>query len=429
MAEDNSEPTKDVSKKGDSKSQSPWDKLKKKCDKAGIKLTEENFLQTSHPAVHIPAGKGEHVKHLMTDKTINKFLKVPFEKYICLQDYDAICSYGDGIIEAIIHPLFHEYSHDFVKGVMTPTGQQQSTFNLKVSSQRKDGIDIHLSKSSDVMRELTREFSSDSSISLIVRNAKVNQHDDAQELLVRLADSFFFELDRCFGFTFTLQRARLLRLRRRPDFMDSPKKDITFPEWKYDADPMSIYWYARSARDLPLLQFLAYYQVIEYYFPTYAQAAAKKDIQDIHKKPTFQSDCDADIRLILSELKSCASVLSDEKKQMEVTLQECITHDELLEFLSSDDDRKEYYSNQISETLSIDMLHINDSKADLRINAARRIYDIRCKIVHTKSDTSQPEVKSILPFSKEVEQLHFDIDLAHYLAQKVLIKASSRLDV
>lgn len=32
---------------------------------------------------------------------------------------------------------------------------------------------------------------------------------------------------------------------------------------EYDAEAMEFYWYAKSADNMPLLQFLAYYQVIE----------------------------------------------------------------------------------------------------------------------------------------------------------------------
>ena len=66
------------------------------------------------------------------------------------------------------------------------------------------------------------------------------------------------------------------------------------------------------------------------------------------------------------------------------------------------------------------------STADLRGDVAERIYNIRCKIVHTKTDARDSDVELLLPFSKEAEQLVFDIELAQYLAQQVLIAASSQ---
>lgn len=55
---------------------------------------------------------------------------------------------------------------------------------------------------------------------------------------------------------------------------------------------------------------------------------------------------------------------------------------------------------------------------------SKRIYEIRCKIVHTKADARDPEVELLLPFSKEADLLQFDIDLIQYVAQQVLIAGS-----
>ncbi len=40
---------------------------------------------------------------------------------------------------------------------------------------------------------------------------------------------------------------------------------------EYDRDPLFLYWYARSVPETPLVQFLSYYQVLEYYFPAYSR--------------------------------------------------------------------------------------------------------------------------------------------------------------
>ena len=58
--------------------------------------------------------------------------------------------------------------------------------------------------------------------------------------------------------------------------------------------------------------------------------------------------------------------------------------------------------------------------ADLRADVADRIYDIRCKIVHTKNDSGIGDVELLLPFSREAEQLSHDIELVQYVAQETL---------
>ena len=67
--------------------------------------------------------------------------------------------------------------------------------------------------------------------------------------------------------------------------------------------------------------------------------------------------------------------------------------------------------------------------SDLITQVCNRVYDIRCKIVHTKEDYQTDSLDILLPFSKEAEQLVYDIELIQYLSQKVLISASTKLNI
>ena len=104
---------------------------------------------------------------------------------------------------------------------------------------------------------------------------------------------------------------------------------------------------------------------------------------------------------------------------------ECIETDALPGFLSSDPERLDFYSEK-AKTNPYHKIPIATPTADLRGDVAERIYNIRCKIVHTKTDGRDNDLELLLPFSKEAEQLVFDIELAQYLAQQVLIAASSQ---
>ena len=73
------------------------------------------------------------------------------------------------------------------------------------------------------------------------------------------------------------------------------------------------------------------------------------------------------------------------------------------------------------------VIPIGNGTAGLRNEVADRIYDIRCKIVHTKGGSRQGDVELILPFSSEEQMLYLDIDLVQYVARQVLIAASSSL--
>jgi hypothetical protein len=96
----------------------------------------------------------------------------------------------------------------------------------------------------------------------------------------------------------------------------------------------------------------------------------------------------------------------------------------LRDFLESDPSRSEFYAAKGKGVL-FHKISISNPNSDLRQDVADRIYDIRCKIVHSKADSRNEEFELLLPFSKEAEQLAFDIELAQYVAQVVLISGST----
>lgn len=204
--------------------------------------------------------------------------------------------------------------------------------------------------------------------------------------------------------------------------------DLQFPRHEYDKAPISLYWYARSATGMPLLRFLAYYQVIEFYFPTYSQVEARRKIQNVLKDPGFRADRDTDIARILSAVRSRGGGFGDEGSQLRATLRECVDPDHLRSFLTSSEERQEFLSGKV-KGLTDHKIPIANASADLRDHVADRIYDIRCKIVHTKGEGRNGETELLLPFSREAEQLDYDIELVEYIAQRTLISSSSPLQL
>ena len=177
---------------------------------------------------------------------------------------------------------------------------------------------------------------------------------------------------------------------------------------------------------MPLLQFLAYYQTIEYYFPTYSQAEARRKIRNILKSPAFRSERDSDVALILLAARMSGSGFGDERSQLRATINECLEPGALRAFLTESPEREKFFAAK-TDKLTDQRIQTKNADADLRNAVADRIYDIRCKIVHTKGGGDEGAVALLLPFSKEAELLYADIELIQFVAREVLVSASSPL--
>jgi hypothetical protein len=180
---------------------------------------------------------------------------------------------------------------------------------------------------------------------------------------------------------------------------------------------------------MPLLQYLAFYQAIEFYFPVYSRSEAQRKLKMILKDPTFRSDRDADIARLLSAIYvSRTGAFGDERSQLRATLMECCDFEELRSFLEAEQSRKEFFLSK-SKAQPYHKIPLGGPSVDLRNDVADRVYEIRCKIVHTKTDARDSAFELLLPFSAEAEQLSHDIELVQYLAKRVLISSSTSLNI
>jgi len=407
--------------------------LESRCKAANIPFEEIEGFEESDVASRLarPSAREQRWVHCWDASDYDRLLKVPFEQYTFLTGLDAVCAYSKGEVEALVRPLSGPtalriaYSRLF--GIPQQNfGDAWPDVGFKLTS--PDGDPPTTVSLSPVTNDLCALLGIPARhhLSLKVKRDGIAQHDQADALLRRLADAVFFQIDLLVDIPLSLARHRPASLRQRTRKKDRDAKLVPqYPRTEYDSAPISLYWYARSAVGMPLLQFLAYYQVIEFYYPTYSQAEARRRLKVILKDPTFRGDRDADIGRVLSAIQITRSgAFGDERSQLKATLSECVDPEALRDFLSSDSQRAEFFSSK-AKGLTDHKLPLGSPTVDLRDDVAERIYDIRCKIVHTKTDARSGDLELLLPFSREAEQLYFDIELVQYLAQQALVSASA----
>lgn len=404
--------------------------LQTRCKSAGLELKEEMREEgSSYLKIGMRCAREQRWLLLGTDESILRILSVPFENFVFIAGYEAICSYSDGTIEAAIRPLVNMPSSFMFRklfGLEMLNGAALEAIKLEINPPQAGLPKIEISPASDNFSKLVRSPSR-TRITLKISGCVISTHDQAVLLLRKIADAVFFQIDLLTDTSLSLERERKrIPSGRRTKVSASLAADMQYPKTEFDEAPISLYWYGRSAYGMPLLQFLAFYQVLEFYYPTYSEAEARRKLKSILKDPVFRGDRDADIGRLLAAIHvNRSGAYGDERSQLRATIMECIEADALRSFLSSDPERLEFYSAK-AKTNPYHKIPISTSTADLRGDVAERIYNIRCKIVHTKTDTRDNDLELLLPFSKEAEQLVFDIELAQYLAQQVLIAASSQ---
>ncbi|GAA4774805.1 hypothetical protein GCM10023219_22910 [Stakelama sediminis] len=399
--------------------------LKKRCEAAKIEIRTRSFEDdgVTYTSVGLPSGRAKRWVGATGDR-LERLLQVPFEKFVFLQGFEAICSYEDGFIEAGVRGI-PVSTMAILRRMARLTGKEAEDYEfvLEPGDEAQGRPTYRIGNSSDEFAALVQLPGSFGRPTLRLENLSVSCHEQALDILNKYANGLLFQMDLAFDASFMLERERVRRFR--PISRKVRAIELQYPTAEYDDAPLSLYWYARSARSMPLLQFLAFYQCIEFFFPTFSKAEARRKIALLLKDPTFRADRDSDVARLLSAISvSRSGGIGDERSQLRATVNECLNAEELRTFFDEDEDRSAFFRGKPKS--GIHRIPLSNEGADLRNDVADRIYNFRCRIVHTKDGENQSG-EMILPFSEEAGFLIFDIELAQFVARKVLIATSSLL--
>jgi hypothetical protein len=252
-------------------------------------------------------------------------------------------------------------------------------------------------------------------------------HDDALRSVESLIRAFIFEFDVCYGIAFEVPRLRSGRVPRTPAVrrsMDRPSPAL--PGRSYAIEPVSLYSFARSVPNMPLQQFLAYYQAVEYFFPSYWESEIIRRLRRELSHPEFRVNNDAKVNRLVQIAKAAIGGRAggSEKNQLVAVVDKCVEEIEIREFIEADEVRKSALTKR-GMLIGIDPISLNEKGSAFIKQVCERIYAIRCRIVHAKEETSENVPAPLLPFTDEANRIGHDLDLMHFIAQRCIIASSS----
>jgi hypothetical protein len=424
--------------------------FKNRLNTAGITFKEivpEDLEFSTRIVFEIPAAREKH-ECLMVyhEELLDQAEETEFEKFRFLKEYEGIWSKENKTIEVEIGNVdspsrfFFDKLNEIINKPEETEEEEPEEEVTSIDLPSIDDLKISIGVCSKEFAFLTgcRERGPRRRnlrrMTIKVTNSKAATHDSAKELIGKVANSIFFQIDLAFELPLHLQSQResfverhKKRIRKRM-FIDE-SATVSEPKYEYDSEPISLYWYAKESLNMPIFQYLAFYQTIEFYFPIYSSYEAKQKIQSLIKDPRFNPNRDADISKIISTIKvsSGGKSFGNEREQLKATLSACTDNQELLDFFKADEERFNFYAENKGKNIAAQKISVKNETSDFITEASERIYEIRCRIVHSKA--SEGDFDVLLPYSNEVKKLNFDIELIEFISRKVLITSSRPIKI
>jgi hypothetical protein len=397
--------------------------------------------------VGIPNGRFVRWSEITSEYITEMIPRVELPAVTALGDYEALLYEDTREIEVGLRPLSISAVgrlslKDEFKRMATRTEESDAfrdswAFELAASPQQEWSAEISPRSSRFSLFHYTRW--AHVPVTLKIRGAVASGgHDEALKLLEEVGQAILFELDLQRGMALCFSKISQITRAIRTELAAGQPKEIRviyipeansgvqlLPDKVYPPGPLALYWHARSAAGMPLIQYLASYQVLEYYFRECYEREIMDHIREELAAGGVTEISDVHVRQIIRIARAGGRQFGTERDQLRATIRRYVANTSLKEYLS-DGSRQDFFTGE-PLIIGVPKIDLGNNSADLRDQVSARIYNLRCRIVHAKSGSQDPSSEPILPFSPDAEALALDIKLIQYLARNVLISSATGL--
>lgn len=259
-------------------------------------------------------------------------------------------------------------------------------------------------------------------LTIRVNNINAASIDNALKKSTSVIDNCLFELSYLKDITLSLEEELPRRQPRIKPFQFGTRfegAELPLPRVGYNADILLFYQRGMSTDD-PVIQFLSFYQVIEYFFVRISDEQLYSKLSQKINDPKFTTTPVNLDRIIQDTITHKRE--TDETEMLKFVLSRFIDETELIEFLKA-------YEAYLGDSLYSKRKSIFGENIEVKLegnhaigNLAKRIKVIRNALVHS-SDRYERQQRYI-PSSSSEKIIRNEIPLMRFLAEKVIIGSS-----
>jgi hypothetical protein len=370
-------------------------------------------------------------------------LRFPFERWTVLHGYEAIFDPAEQRIVAAV--ALRGTSLSRIPGVVVGPPEDVEPVSTSVTKLRlafqlpgnppgpssltlkgtEAGPTVELRSQASAEVGVLRGMSHRIGQTLVIRGVSAASHDEAHELLEDMAAAVFIELDRSYGLAGTLQRALSDDLVEHEYDQDSiSPTPPRLPASRFGRNAAALYLYARTVPfQLPVLEYLGYYQVIEHNMAAFSRATMIRNVSNMLADPRFDHRDEMAVDRLIGVILPGGRSRVTEREQVRAAVAACLDDSMVARFL----DERPAAAKALRDPswiTGVRVVFAGDVQASLVRQIADRIYDLRCRIVHSKENHAEAE--PLRPFGPEVKRLRHDLHLVRFVAQCVLVRSGQR---
>jgi hypothetical protein len=349
-------------------------------------LSEEQ-IPVSGLLIYLKNGLKERPFLIKDDDHLRQNTKLSFKDYQFIAGLEAIWCPEKDMLEAELQGDDMTRNASSMIKRLKRMFRPEGTNNLEYSSiempYRKRNVKVAFGESSGEFTVLTNHYGYRKKPVIRITGTGASDHDEARSALLYISDALLFYIDTQHKIPMRIRSERYLYSEHfKKRVFSGITVKLSPPSATYSSETMAFYWNARMSTTNPVSQYLYFYQVLEQYM-----------------LPT--------------------SVGFNEKESLKGLLSTALNSESVYNFLFEDVSRQLFFKESSRhQGISTKSLVPKDRKTTLAKAIAERIYDIRCKVVHTKQSSGK---EYLLPLSSAIGDIYHDLSLIEFVAREVIL--------
>lgn len=222
----------------------------------------------------------------------------------------------------------------------------------------------------------------------------------------------------------TINIEGLLRrgIRRRRKTPELPKDKINLVFKKYIPELIQYFHIAEKVDFIPF-KFICYYHIIEYFSDKSAYHLVSSEVKKLLLKPDFHLKTDQYVTSAINLFKKENDKYTGDKIKIERVFRQYINREEIKEILT-EIELLDHFSKELTldcnKPLKLPAINF-DNDGNFFGELTKRIYSVRCSIVHSNPDFDESKAVPFNPTPNNIEKLRIETELIMEIARKIIV--------
>jgi len=363
---------------------------------------------------------------LRDDEDIARFEELLVDDLILFQDFVGCRMSGESyILLSPVSPRFSPYfrRREEMSPICIDMNYFGNSLTVRICSQSEDTPFLFLVEHA---RQLHRRFRSPfiALVGGLTRQTDAGLESDIRNILT----SVLFDLEYTYGIgleTVSFDSLQLPRRRYKKNFPSLPVDSIPMVYKEYIPELLEYYHAGEKVDYLPF-RYVCYFHVLEYFSDKSAYHVVSEEIRNMLLRPDFHQNVNSYVSRAIQIVKKESERNITDKIKLNRVLRQFVVADDVRSFLDEADLMAHFEHDcemQCSKPLTLPALDWS-SESQFYDSLTRRIYSLRCSIVHSNPDFEDSKSVPFVPTGDNLEALRCEILLISEISRVVIINSA-----